>query len=156
MRLQSISSQISKSSFISVYVLMPTPEGRETCAIMTRAIPNKRSRRLCRVAWRAYTGHVTTRRVTIFIFRSEFLSYRGRGSPGRPADEQFFVPRNLPCPVAAGYAESLRNNAQFFVVYDGPLRSVSESVIARPLAAASAALSPLPGYAFRTSKSPRG
>ena len=37
MRLQSISTQISKSSVISVYVLMPTPEGREACAIMTRA-----------------------------------------------------------------------------------------------------------------------
>ena len=35
----------AKSSVISVYV----PEGRETRAIMTRAIPDKRSRRLCRV-----------------------------------------------------------------------------------------------------------
>jgi hypothetical protein len=40
-----LNTQTSKSSVISVYV----PEGRETRAIMTRAIPDKRSRRLCRV-----------------------------------------------------------------------------------------------------------
>ena len=35
------------------------------------------------------------------------------------------------------------------------LRSVWETVMARPLAAPSAALSPLPGYVFRMPKSPR-
>ena len=37
-------------------------------------------------AWRTYTGHVTTRRVTIFIFRSEFLFYPIEGGV-RPAGQ---------------------------------------------------------------------
>ena len=43
--------------------------------------------------------HAPTGRGTIFIFRSEFLSYRGRGSLDVPADERLFARRNFPCPA---------------------------------------------------------
>jgi hypothetical protein len=38
-----------------------------------------------RIEW-AFFGEATTGRGTIFISRSKFSSYRGRGSPGGAAD----------------------------------------------------------------------
>ena len=44
-------------------------------------------------------GRAPTGRGTIFISRSKFLSYRGRGSPDGPADEQLFARQNFLCPA---------------------------------------------------------
>ena len=44
-------------------------------------------------------GHTPAGRGTIFIFRSKFLSYRGRCSPGGSADEQLFTRQNFLCPA---------------------------------------------------------
>jgi hypothetical protein len=44
-------------------------------------------------------GHAPTCEVTIFIFRSKFLSYSREGLAGGPTDEQLFARQNFLCPA---------------------------------------------------------